>query len=69
MDWRIELSVKPEDQTLISYILLKNSSGQASRQRRSICIKTRHLKKRMTSLPSHISMKLLVTAQHSSVNN
>jgi hypothetical protein len=69
MDWRIELSVKPENQTLISYVIPNNSSGQASRQRRSICIKTRHSKKRIILLPSHISMKILVTAQHRCVNN
>jgi hypothetical protein len=30
MDWRMELSVKAEDENLISYILLKNSSGKVS---------------------------------------
>jgi hypothetical protein len=68
MDWCIELSVKPEDQSLISYVIPNSSSGQASQQRRSICIKTRHLNKRITSLPTHISMKVLVTVQHRNVN-
>jgi hypothetical protein len=30
MDWCIQLSVKTKDENLISYVLRKNSSGQAS---------------------------------------
>jgi len=29
MDWRIELSVKDEDENLIPYVLLKNSNEHA----------------------------------------
>jgi len=45
MDLRIKLSVKAEDENLISFVLLKNNIGQAWWQRGFIYIKTHHFKK------------------------
>ena len=54
MDWRIELSVKDEDENVIPNVLLKSSNAQAWRRRGSVYIKTAVQEENNITAVSHL---------------